>query len=97
MDLDYTFYGNIVEHPKYGTQFSVETYEIKEPNDNESLIIYLSSGLFKGIGIKTAKKIVEKFGKDTVNIIKNDYKKLSLVHGITVKQKAIKMHDKIYG
>jgi len=94
MDLDYTFYGNIVEHPKYGAQFSVETYEIKEPNDNESLIIYLSSGLFKGIGIKTAKKIVEKFGKDTVNIIKNDYKKLSLVHGIN-DEKAAKMHDKI--
>ena len=94
MDLDYTFYGSIVEHPKYGAQFSVETYEIKEPNDNESLIIYLSSGLFKGIGIKTAKKIVEKFGKDTVNIIKNDYKKLSLVHGVN-DEKASKMHDKI--
>ena len=93
-DLDYVFYGKLIEHPKYGAQFSVDTYEIKEPNNDESLIIYLSSGLFKGIGLKTAKKIVEKFGSETVNIIKNEYEKLSLVHGIT-EEKAKRMHDKI--
>lgn len=94
MDLDYIFYGKLTTHPKYGTQFTVENYEIKEPNDNESLVIYLSSGLFKGIGLKTAKKIVEKYGSDTVNIIKNEYEKLALVNGMT-ESKAKKMHDKM--
>lgn len=93
-DVDYMLYGKINNHPKYGLQFNSERYEIKEPNDTESLVLYLSSGIFKGIGTKTAKKIVERFGKDTINIIKNDYTKLSLVSGMTHK-KAEKMHNKI--
>ena len=58
-DVDYILYGKMVNHPKYGTQYNVISYEISVPSDTDSLILYLSSGLFKGIGSKTAKKIVD--------------------------------------
>ena len=93
-DVDYILYGKMVNHPKYGEQYSVESYEISIPSDTESLIIYLSSGLFKGIGSKTAEKIVEKFGSETLDVIKNDYESLSLVSGMTMK-KALMIHSKI--
>ena len=93
-EVDYKFYGKMVNHPKYGIQFNVETYEITVPSDVDSLIIYLSSGLFKGIGVTLAKKIVDKYKTDTINIIKNDYEKLLLIKGMTDK-KAKMLHDKI--
>ncbi len=93
-NLEYIFYGDIVNHPKYGTQLNVTSYEIKEPTDTDSIVLYLSSGMFKGVGLKTAKRIVEKFGKDTINIIKKEPEKLSLVQGITYL-KAKNIHDKI--
>ncbi|MGM9878111.1 MAG: ATP-dependent RecD-like DNA helicase [Bacilli bacterium] len=91
-DSDYLFYGKMVEHPKYGIQFNVSTYEIKPPTDKESIILYLSSGMFRGIGIKTAKKIVEHFGTDTIDVIKNNYELLQTISGMTI-EKARKMHD----
>ena len=93
-EVDYIFYGEMVNHPKYGLQYNVESYEISTPSDIDSLILFLSSGMFKGIGSKTAKKIVEKFGSDTIDIIKNDYESLSLVSGMNIK-KARMIHDKV--
>jgi len=93
-DLDYVFYGKLVNHPKYGVQYQVESYEVKAPNDMDSLILYLSSGMFKGIGAKTAKKIVERFGLNTIETIKNDYPSVALVSGMTIS-KAKKIHDVI--
>ena len=93
-DLDYMLYGNMIEHPKYGLQFSCESYELKEPSNEESLILYLSSGLFKGIGVKTAKNIVDTFKDKTIDIIKNDYEKLLIVSGMNSK-KADELHNKI--
>ncbi len=93
-NVDYIFYGEMVNHPKYGLQYSVASYEISTPSDKEGLILYLSSGLFKGIGEKTAKKIVDKFGEDTLDIIKDDYERLSLVSGMNMK-KAKLIHDGI--
>ena len=93
-DVDYLLYGKMIDHPKYGIQYSVESYEIKVPSDTDSLILYLSSGMFKGIGVKTAKKIVERFGSDTVEVIKNDYQELATVSGMTIS-KARSMHEKI--
>ena len=93
-EVDYIFYGEMVIHPKYGLQYSVSSYEISIPNDIDSLILYLSSGMFKGIGTKTAKKIVEKFGSNTIDIIKNDYESLSLVSGMNIK-KAKMIHEKV--
>ena len=93
-DVDYVLYGKLTEHPKYGVQYAVENYEIKEPNDTESLVLYLSSGMFSGIGIKTANKIVERFGEKTIDTIKNDYPSLALVSGMTIT-KAKRMHEKV--
>ena len=93
-DVDYILYGNLYDHPKYGIQFNTESYEISIPSDADNLILYLSSGLFKGIGNKTAKKIVEKFGSDTVDIIKNNYELLADVSGMTIN-KARMIHEKI--
>lgn len=94
LDVDYILYGKLVTHPRYGNQFEVENYEIKEPTDLDSLVLYLSSGMFKGIGIKTAKKIVERYGSDTINVIKSDYESLANISGMTLL-KAKRMHDKV--
>lgn len=94
MDVDYILYGRLVEHPKYGTQFEVLNYEIKAPSDLDSLVLYLSSGMFKGIGAKTAKRIVERFGSDTIKTIKENYQDVATVSGMTIT-KAKRMHDKI--
>ena len=93
-DVDYIFYGSLVNHPKYGVQYQVETYEVKPPSDIDSLVLYLSSGMFYGIGEKTAKRIVDKFGLNTIEVIKNDYPSLATVSGMTIT-KSIRMHDKI--
>ena len=94
MDVDYILYGRLVEHPKYGSQFEVLNYEIKAPSDLDSLVLYLSSGMFKGIGVKTAKRIVERFGIDTIKTIKENYQDVATVSGMTIT-KAKRMHDKI--
>ena len=93
-DVDYILYGRLVEHPKYGTQFDVLNYEIKAPSDLDSLVLYLSSGMFKGIGLKTAKRIVERFGPDTIKTIKENPENIATVSGMTIT-KARRMHDKI--
>ena len=77
-ELDYVLYGEMIEHPKYGIQFKTESYEIKEPTITDAIILYLSSGIFKGIGVKTAKKIVEVFSdqvkRQTIRLQSNDFK-----------------------
>ena len=93
-DVDYILYGKLIIHPKYGLQYSVDSYEISVPSDTDSLIMYLSSGMFKGIGTKTAKKIVERFGSDTVDVIKDNYEELALISGMNMK-KARMIHDKM--
>lgn len=93
-DVDYILYGKLVDHPKYGTQFDVLNYEIKAPSDLDSLVLYLSSGMFKGIGLKTAKRIVERFGTDTIKTIKENPENIATVSGMTIT-KARRMHDKI--
>ena len=93
-DVDYILYGRLVDHPKYGTQFDVLNYEIKAPSDLDSLVLYLSSGMFKGIGLKTAKRIVERFGTDTIITIKEAPEEIATVSGMTIT-KARRMHDKI--
>ena len=93
-DVDYILYGNMVIHPKYGLQYSVESYEISLPKETDSIILYLSSGLFKGIGVKTAKRIVDVFGEDTINVIKDSPEDISLISGMNMK-KAMMIHDKI--
>lgn len=85
-DIIYTFYGRLINHSRYGLQYQVENYEINEIDDNEGIIMYLSSGLFKGIGPKIAKGIVDIFGMDTIEAIKRKDRKILTVSGMTLKK-----------
>lgn len=82
----YNFYGNIVNHPKYGEQFNVELYDRAMPEEKDSITEFLSSGTFKGIGEKTAEKIVSFLGDDALKIIIENPSNLLLIPGITKKQ-----------
>ncbi len=79
--------GKFVNHPEYGEQFKVDTFEKVMPETLESLERYLANGTIKGVGPATAKKIVKKFGDATIEIIKNEPGELTKVKGIT-KEKA---------
>ena len=78
------YQGEYVDHPRYGKQFLVESYERVMPNDDEGAIRYLSSSSFKGIGAATAKVIVDTLGKDCLDLIKNDF---SVLDKVNIKQK----------
>jgi len=71
------------EKSQYGQQFKVDTYIEKVPQTKAGVIAYLSSGLIKGIGPKTAKVIVDKFGQDTLEIIDKEPKRLLEIRGIS--------------
>ena len=90
----YIFYGELVEHEKYGEQFRVDSYERCKPEEKDSILEFLTSGLFKGIGEKKAKSIVDTLGKDTLNIILNNPSNLVLIPKITDKDINI-LHSKL--
>ena len=75
--------GRMVVHQEYGEQFKIDTFEKLMPENSKSLEKYLASGTIKGIGPATAKKIVDKFGEDTINIFKFEPLRLSEIKGIT--------------
>lgn len=79
-------YGKWVHNVKYGRQFSVSSYEKVMPADEVSILRYLASGAIKGIGPKTAQKIVDVYGKDTFDIIENHCEWLADISGITLKK-----------
>ena len=68
--------------PKYGRQFTAEKFEETLPATVFGIEKYLGSGLIKGIGPKFAKKIVQQFGKDTLDIIEENPDSLIEVPGI---------------
>lgn len=76
--------GNYVEHRDYGRQFKVDTFEKLMPQTLDSLERYLSNGTIKGVGEKTAKRIVEKFQEKTVEILKYHPQELIKVKGISL-------------
>ncbi|MTI46812.1 SF1B family DNA helicase RecD2 [Sporosalibacterium faouarense] len=73
-------------HPNFGQQLKVELYSTVVPATINGIEKYLSSGLIPGIGPKTAKKIVEEFGKDSIDILQYNPEKLKLVEGIGEKK-----------
>lgn len=75
-------FGLFVEHDTYGTQFKAESYEIVTPESVEEIEAYLSSGIIRGIGPKTARDIVDYFGTQTLKIMEKEPEKLTLVSGI---------------
>jgi exodeoxyribonuclease V alpha subunit len=78
--------GKWVTHPDYGEQFKVMMYEKKLPRTAEAIEKYLASGLVKGVGPATARKIVERFGEDTLDIIRSKPEKLSEIKGISLNK-----------
>ena len=90
----YKFYGELINHEKYGEQFKVDSYERCKPEEKDSIIEFLTSGLFKGIGEKKAKSIVDTLGKDTLSIILNNPSNLVLIPKITEKDINI-LHSKL--
>jgi len=80
--------GEWKNNPVYGMQFLVSKYEVEAPNTVIGIEKYLASGLVPGIGPVYAKRIVEKFGEDTLNVIDEDPKRLSEVQGIGKKRLA---------
>ena len=94
-DMDtYLFFGQMIEHPKYGMQFSVSSYERCKPEEKDAIVDFLTSGLFKGIGEKKAKAIVDVLGKDTLQIILENPDNLILIPGIT-KSNIDTLHNKL--
>lgn len=90
----YLFYGKLITHEKYGEQFQVDSYERCKPEEKDSIIEFLTSGLFKGIGEKKAKNIVEALGKDTLKIILETPDNLLLIPTIT-KANVDTLHNKL--
>ncbi|MBE7092136.1 MAG: ATP-dependent RecD-like DNA helicase [Clostridiales bacterium] len=81
-----TVFGLYVEHEVYGTQFKATSYEMATPKSIDEIEIYLSSGIIKGIGPKTARDIVDYFGTSALDIIEKTPEKLRLVQGIGAKK-----------
>lgn len=84
--------GKFVEHKDYGEQFKIETFEKLMPKTLGALETYLSNGNVKGVGPATAKKIINKFGEDTIYVLKFEPEKLAQIKGIT-KDKAIEISE----
>ena len=78
--------GEWVNNPKYGEQFKIDHYKSLVPASVSGIQKYIGSGLIKGIGPVMAKRIVKKFGKDTLEVIEHDIKKLTGVEGIGEKR-----------
>lgn len=73
-------------HPARGPQFRVQSYEVVEPEDEAGIFRYLSSGAIKGVGESIAKRIVSKWGEDTMRIIEEEPERLAEIKGISVKK-----------
>ena len=86
---DYSFWGSLVQHPKYGQQLKISRYERAKPS-SKGLVKYFSSEHFKGIGVKTAQKIVQLYGEDTEDTIDKilaEPEKLTQINGLAAKNR----------
>ncbi|MGI6525555.1 MAG: ATP-dependent RecD-like DNA helicase [Bdellovibrionota bacterium] len=81
--------GRFVHHPKFGEQFLASAVEHIIPSTEEGLKRYLGSGLFSGIGEKTAERIIKHFGTDALTILRNAPERLREVSGIGRKKAAL--------
>ena len=87
-----TVMGNMTAHPMYGEQIRVTSYKNDIPTSAEAVRAYLASGFIKGIGEATARLLVDKFGAETLEIIKTEPMKLTKISGIGPK-KAKMIHE----
>lgn len=77
--------GAMTEHPVYGEQMTVESYEIKAPEDTAAMERYLGSGAIKGVGAALAARIVRRFKADTFRVMEEEPERLSEVKGVSEK------------
>ena len=78
--------GSFINNPRYGWQLAVVRAEKTIPNTTAAIEKYLGSGVIKGIGARMAKRIVSRFGADTLDILENEPQKLAEINGISVKR-----------
>ena len=89
--------GETVEHPVYGSQFKISSYQVVAPKDSVSMERYLGSGAVKGVGAALAARIVKKFGDDTFRIIEEEPERLAEIKGISerkAREIAVQMEEK---
>ena len=86
MDQLYNIHGSYTEHPRYGMQFRIDSYDKPLPNERQGIIRYLSGIQFTGIGKKTAEKIVASLGEECLAMIRADDAVLYTVPGLSEKQ-----------
>ena len=84
--------GKMVVHQEYGEQFKIESFEKLMPETVEALEKYLASGTIRGIGPATARKIIEKFGEETLTVFKFEPMRLAEIKGIS-KDKAYEIGE----
>jgi len=84
--------GKYIVHPVYGPQFAADECERETPSTTAAILRYLSSGAIKGIGPATAQRLVQRFGKKTLDIIKDSPKRLAEMRGIS-PEKAQKISE----
>ena len=90
------FYGGYTTHRTYGEQFKVVSMESKMPESDESIVLFLSGGLIKGVGEIIARRIVEQFHADSFSVIENNPRRLAQIKGISPKM-ADKIHEQYMG
>lgn len=87
-----TMEGSWMTHPSFGEQFKADTVQVRLPSGTQAIYRYLASGVIRGIGEKMAKKLVDKFGADTFQVLEFEPEKLASMKGISPKKaRAIQM------
>ena len=94
VEVAMTLYGSYKNNDKFGMQYVVDTYEIEKPSTKEAIIEFLASSFIEGCGERTAKKIVDVYGENTLDIIKSDMNSLTQIDGITTL-KAAKIYNSL--
>ena len=79
-------HGQWTRHSTYGEQLRAEIVERRMPVGERAVLEYLSSGIIKGVGAATARRMVDAFGEDVLSVIENDPQKLTKIRGITLKR-----------
>ena len=83
IDANYILNGTLKMHPKYSWQYVIDSFELEKPTTLSSITDFLSSPFVEGCGDATAKKIVDMYGIDSINKIKEDINNLMVIKGMT--------------
>ena len=94
IDINMILYGDYIKNEKFGMQFNVSNYEIEIPTTKDAILEFLASSFVSGCGEATAKKIVDCFGDQAIEVIKNDKDALLQIEGMT-KARALKIYDSL--